>query len=390
MRANYGEIWPNLYNFAAPILTAAALVLPHQGMRLLAALILVCLALPAQADRYVSCVHDQLLSAGFDPGADNDTDYETIRGAIRAFETEHGHISTRQFTPDTAPIWCRLIGLVDPDLTLHWPGSQQPHDLHFSDTIAPTFRADVRAFATRARQLLESETGARLAGRHLILVADDAEDLLAMLQQHTDVKLSNPLPTMRNTCASEAGIGGLAVTGVMLVCIGPGNTVGQGIVRRQFETVIMHEYMHLLQTELAGTTYVRHGEAAIVASSGPLWLKEGTADMFAFRQIYGVEPQTYQNAMLDMFDAPATDLDNLERLGALQSRQVELYLVGGAATAEAIGSSDMAVIAEFYERLGRGEAWQPAFELAFGMSPEVLYACEKWANTNLRGPCPRQ
>lgn len=359
-------------------------------MRLLAVLLLLVLALPAKADRYVSCVHDQLLSAGFDPGTDDTGDYVTMRAAIRAFEAEHGHISTRQFTTDTAPIWCRLIGLALPNLTLHWPGSQQPHDIHFSDAIPAAFRADVRDYAARARQALESETGARLAGRHLILVADDAEDLLSMLQHHTDVNLSNPLPTMRNTCASEAGIGGLAVTGVMLVCIGPGNTVGDGIVRRHFETVIMHEYMHLLQTELSGTPYVRHGEAAIVASSGPLWLKEGTADMFAFHQIYGVEPETYQNAMLDMFESAATDLDNLERLGALKSRQLELYLVGGAATAEAIGSSDMAVIAEFYERLGRGEAWQPAFELAFGMSPEVLYACAKWANTDLRGPCPRQ
>ncbi len=140
--------------------------------------------------------------------------------------------------------------------------------------------------------------------------------------------------------------------------------------------IVLHEYVHVLQNDLAGPGTDPSGDP--VPRIGPAWLIEGVA--------------TYLRMLMFVELGFEKDFDNLIEFIQQQARNVsallssyETYAVfqparpGGAQVLAALAVkfltdlAGLASLVDFYRGIGDGGSWQQAFQTAFGMSIDAFY-----------------
>ena len=356
-------------------------------MRLVLLLSILWFANPALADDTARCVQNQLLAAGFNPGPVDGIVGGKTRRALATFQKQQAQVSTRRLTGETARIYCRLLGLARPELSAHWPSRASTHDFVFSDRIDTTFANAIRAEVEGARRTIRRELSVDFAHRPLIITAERPSDILRLLRIHRGQGYQAARDKLVEICGSEIKIGGLSFPGIVVICRAPGAAIQTEIARIDLRRVILHEYIHLLQTEFSGGTNSSMSDTTILKETGPIWLKEGSAEVVSVLLAYRIEARSYQMQALAILDADSVDLAGLEKRSALRRHELAIYLGGGAAAAEAMQRNGLAAFGQFYDLLGRGAAWPTAFDAAFGISREDLYACKRWAQRVYFGNC---
>lgn len=158
-----------------------------------------------------------------------------------------------------------------------------------------------------------------------------------------------------NTCA-EANFG------AVFVYVG---SCGNGI--RTIKLTTAHEMMHIFQFMSLGRDSVLSNSRRTpdqMRDYGPTWLLEGGADFQATRA-------------LEMDYLPA--VTGIENLAAMEIPN-DFYAVGHAygmghyAVAVLVENSSESALFDYFRRIGEGQAWQDAFESAFGLTLGEFYS----------------
>ncbi len=130
--------------------------------------------------------------------------------------------------------------------------------------------------------------------------------------------------------------------------------------------IVVHEYVHVVQNELAGAPgLIREPDIDAAPFGGPRWLIEGSA-VYVTRSLAG--------GVIVASNAPVP-LRAMETwygmAAAGPDRGYGLSLAAVALLADGTGPPSLA---EFWRAVGSGITWQQAFEGAFGRSIDAFYA----------------
>jgi hypothetical protein len=141
-----------------------------------------------------------------------------------------------------------------------------------------------------------------------------------------------------------------------------------------------HEYFHVLQMNLLGKARadsIAQARLDMIHAGGPVWLFEGTAEFLSWLVIHdtGLADMTAH-----LNDEAATARQEPLRLTALE-RPIDYAAPDDVALPHSLlavtllmQGREIGDILTFYEALGRGEAWEAAFQRAFRLSVPDFYS----------------
>jgi hypothetical protein len=141
------------------------------------------------------------------------------------------------------------------------------------------------------------------------------------------------------------------------------------------QMVTAHEYLHTWQYELSGKA----------PPGGPTWLIEGAAQLIAVRSMISagmLSVDEAQSLMTRPSGLLVPALQNLEDPESFDIVNAPYDLVCAAADL-LTSESGIAGLKRYWTDVGRGIAWQDAFEPAFGLTPAAFY--ERFEHSPIRG-----
>lgn len=143
--------------------------------------------------------------------------------------------------------------------------------------------------------------------------------------------------------------------------------------------LIAHEYFHLAQSASMGKDLsyrVYKTPPDQPRASGPTWFVEGSADFVAARVVDASGLSSYaaiRSGIVERAKSSSTALNGLA-INARFYSEAAGYALGFLATELLVGETGIASLVQFWEAIGRGVAWQSAFQAAFGRSIDAFYA----------------
>ena len=297
---------------------------------------------------------------------------------MSAYQTENGALSSRPIDSDHTLIFCRLIGLSNPDLKQFWPDRSGKLTIHFgqitsSDNAADkVFNTRLRAQLFRGNQRIQSLLNIELAAPINVLVANSPKDAMSLKQTHTTRKINNFNAKVNDICSSHRNFSGHALPNALLFCRSENATIGADIDALWLQFNIAHELLHAYQFQLAGATKTTTN-AGTLKHDGPLWLAEGSAQVIANHLTTGLPLGEYSDRMLAKQDGRFPSLTRLDDRSDLKARKTEIYRAGVVAIAMLIPDENYAKLGEFYTELGQVDDWETAFQTVFGTTVDDFY-----------------
>ena len=135
--------------------------------------------------------------------------------------------------------------------------------------------------------------------------------------------------------------------------------------------VAAHEMFHVYQAELSGLLF-RGGDE--VPPTGPRWLRDGSAEFFAYKALdtggivsYDTERNTSFIESAERENRPLSDMENQSGIRGVSYR---FFLLAVELLAHHAGED---AIIRFHALQQPGTTWQEAFQEAFGMTAEEFY-----------------
>ena len=127
-----------------------------------------------------------------------------------------------------------------------------------------------------------------------------------------------------------------------------------------------HEYVHVWQGELGGTTCML----------GPRWLSEGMAESLAYRALVadGLIPQANMDTFTKRQLMAATTHPPLAQLETQWPDSANPYSVAYLAVDRLLATNGNAPLRAWCTAVGRGVEWHTAFAQAFGETTDAFYA----------------
>ena len=127
-----------------------------------------------------------------------------------------------------------------------------------------------------------------------------------------------------------------------------------------------HEYVHVWQGELGGTTCML----------GPRWLSEGMAESLAYRALVadGLIPQANMDTFTKRQLMAATTHPPLAQLESQWPDSANPYSVAYLAVDRLLATNGNAPLRAWCTAVGRGVEWHTAFAQAFGETTDAFYA----------------
>lgn len=340
--------------------------------------ILLAASTPAWGDSpTVRCVQEQLAAAGYDPGAVDGLAGGRTRRALDAYRADNTGLPDRRLDADTAVVWCRLLGLRDDRLRAYWPSNGRPMRYVLGDTITQPFKPLLLGTAESVRQELVGRTGIELANRITLVAASSLPELEAAIKRHMGWRSIPPTIAnlTRNACDVPDGFGGFAMASLVAICrngeIHPSPTMRPDRFR-QFQTALAHEFFHAVQLQLLGSPQDSASDRQRLAADGPLWLVEGSADLFA-GLFLGHTEESFRDWAKESVGGDAPGLASLELMADRDRRYHEVYVVGRLAAADLAAQGGLEGVIRFYDLTGRSGDWRAAFAEAFGISVRDYY-----------------
>jgi hypothetical protein len=143
--------------------------------------------------------------------------------------------------------------------------------------------------------------------------------------------------------------------------------------------VVVHEYMHVVQQELAGER-----------TDAPLWIDEGSAEYVGFQTVIDAglvsasDVESY-NAANVVFGPNLPPLSDVERAVDYQSQPSNVYGLAYLAVKQLVADRPSS-LRRYYERLGRGDTWRAAFQSAFRINPRDFYDAFEASRPEIQAP----
>jgi hypothetical protein len=335
-------------------------------------------ALSFSADT-VKCVQNQLNASGFDVGIADGLAGQKTRRASVLFQEKFGKISERPLDRDHALIYCRMAGELNQDLKQFWPSVSGKLAVEFSPSMS-SGSGSGKLFSLRLRAEIEDAHGQisellqiELANPVKFLVVNTPDEAIAIARLHSSLKLNNLRQTYEDYCSSSLNLIGSAYPDFVILCRNGQSRIGSDIDMAWMKFVIIHEYFHQFQFQLAGALPFRSDQQAL-RHDGPQWLLEGSAQVVANRLATGLPLSEYQLRMEKKLEGNIPSLSSIDSKSDLKKRKSAVYRGGVIAVGELIPNEDYTKLGLFYEELGRVSDWTTAFETVFGMTVKEFYS----------------
>lgn len=245
-------------------------------------------------------------------------------------------------------------------------------------TFGPNVPADqqqlVRDAIASGHEFFQSRLGTTVTRTTNVFVFDDIELLVDAYMEFLEIPSSQRsiiVDRWTNDCHGEAGFG------YIFQCTGhpdwDTDAFGFGL-RNQRIKFILHEYIHVLQFDLAGPQ-PDCCQSDQVSTIGPAWLVEGTAEYlnFLFFGDQGVlDFRRFMQGQQDFAKSISASLRELETQQGLRS-EAGRGALAVVAVDFAVSLAELRALVDFWQAIGGGASWQTAFNSSFGLSIDEFY-----------------
>lgn len=224
----------------------------------------------------------------------------------------------------------------------------------------------VRDAIAMANGYFSARLNRTLAANFKVYIYGDLEGIASAYASHT----GNPIDFARNVWASSTAV---TQSRGLFVYTGSSSWTASDALRRR--KITSHEAFHLLQGELAGPSTLDSGFTNVPVA-GPRWLIEGAAEYVAYRALA-------ENNLID-FNSILARWTSVTRGISAPLAQLEaangwtgvngVYDLTPLAVSRLIATAGEPALVAYWEAIGRGTAWQTAFQNAFGKTVDAFYA----------------
>ncbi|KMW56186.1 hypothetical protein AIOL_001138 [Candidatus Rhodobacter oscarellae] len=328
----------------------------------------------AQASPGALCVEQQLAAAKFDPGPVDGKIDDATKKAFASFAAKRGLRAKVPLHEFSAMSYCRQIGLKISRLKRQWPSRKGAFDFHVGKGVDRQVAKRIQSQLKKARPRMAKFFKLELPGRDKVVIGASAGVIGGLVEQHTEYPGRSIASVARRHCSNKGGIGAFVLPGLAVFCVQPGYRSKNENWQREIDFVTAHELVHLVQTQVAGTSAPGSSAAAKLERDGPVWLVEGFANAYAISGRTGIsaaEGFLFSNSFYDGKRIPS--LKTLEKRSALHSHYSDVYDAGTIAAIDLVGLKGAKSYGRYLDILATGASWQAAFKAAFGMTPEAFY-----------------
>lgn len=362
-------------------------VLPFNRFLATGLLLLACaLASPSDArqNNYVRCLQKQLVQLGENPGPiDGAWGGRTKRAAIALRDKTpalKGNPYLTEANRQTALSWCRELAIQYPDVSRFQP-SHEPINFTFDKElklveISPDYwNVKFTGYTDSIRETLRLNYGIERTSQIDVVVGEDPKQIARNLNQLTHkqrIDFVGLTRSIREDC-TEGVLKGAVLHQWMYICARGGllwpasNPATEARMDRHLEHVLMHEYVHVFQSEYSLYMSRRNLNQSFEQIAGPNWLVEGIAEVIATD--YSQRHRTSYPAVivLALYAATRTDQRELKSLKFEKnaSRDYPVAHLAVHLLAMRYGSNS---VLDYWRLIGQGTPKDQAFETLFGMT----------------------
>ncbi|EBA05564.1 peptidoglycan-binding domain-containing protein [Sagittula stellata] len=332
-------------------------------------------------DVHVACVQNQLSALGQDPGPVDGQSGPRTKAALAALVAQSGpdaqtaYARLPGFSRRAAVGWCREIGRFHLDALPFLPSYRMP-EVHVSDEVSPQMRRALLAAHAQARSYMAERYGVRLASQVEIAAAVSPQafrELVRTTEEGQQIPGTTLRASAERNCLGARGLGGSMYRDVMTFCglaMGVADGAQLRIARDTLTSVMVHEYVHHMQREMAYDKverWVRKGQR-VRRRLGPAWMVEGTAEVLESR--YWTRDTHVAGDALFLLRARAIAAQ--KTLASVRTdnevRTAGAYAVSHYAAALLAGRYGDRSLIDFWRAVGETDNWYDAFAQVYGMS----------------------
>ncbi|WP_417678055.1 peptidoglycan-binding domain-containing protein [Roseibium sp.] len=321
----------------------------------------------ANADRYVTCIQEQLEDAGLDPGPIDGKLGRKTRSALGELGDQYPQLSNLpKLSIPNASVFCRKIGMLR-DNHVGWTSNDDILKLIIGKKTSSSSAEKIRSLTNNVNYYYLEKLNITIPGQIVFITSSSVDEAgkraveaLKAQGSHHDV-----YKEFTDWCRGY-GYCGKSYGGVVAVSFSDKDGFPNDDVRK----LLAHETAHEIQAQYVGN-YRAHGEENRVRARGPKWLTEALAIALEYnflrpdvsaekKREHFAQQRNYSAKRLRSFkyQTSAAEKDFYD-----YARYAGLFLVSK--------SSERAII-DFWEKTPE-LGWEGAFSQSFNMSLEEFY-----------------
>lgn len=323
----------------------------------------------------IKCVQEQLNQSGFAAGPVDGLFGRRTHRALQAFAQKNGMPTEPPLIKENANVYCRRLGLINPDLQEFWPARTKPFEITAAPSVTPEAVTQIEAILSKLFVEIPAKLGVELAGTEQIVIAVTADEVIQFVSEAGTVRSINVSEYADEHCPPTIGAAGQAISGSFWICVPPGieKFSGKSLARLRF--VLAHELTHSVQFQVSGTVERSVGNnRKLLLLPGAIWFVEGIAHVVARLTTTDFDLSTYARIGLAGYDKQRVpNLSGLEHYGRLKENEQDIYNLGELAAAHLIAEHGLEAVTALFHALGEGQSWSSALLRATGETPKSFY-----------------
>ncbi|MGR3621945.1 peptidoglycan-binding protein [Pseudophaeobacter sp.] len=323
----------------------------------------------------IKCVQDQLNQSGFAAGPVDGLFGRRTHRALQAFAQKNGMPTEPPLIKENANVYCRRLGLINPDLQEFWPARTKPFEITAAPSVAPTAVTQIEEILHDLFVQVPAKLGLELAGTEQILVAVTPDEVIKLASATGRPRSTNTSAYANEYCPPTIGAAGQAMSGHFWICVPAGVKEFSGKSLAQLKFVLAHELTHSIQFQVSGIMPrpVGNNKRSLLLP-GAIWFIEGVAHVVARLTTTDFDLSTYANIGLADYDKQRVpNLSDLEHYGRLKENRQDVYSLGELAAAHLIAKHGLEVVSALFQALGEEQSWYAAFLQVTGQTPQSFY-----------------
>ncbi len=324
----------------------------------------------ATADSGLVCVQNQMIALGYDVGKPDGIFGPLLKTAFTRMQAKRGEKAFQFNLKDGRYlVLCRALGIEQPELQQFWPVGDRSFNLSSDGTLVEEQQSAIQSLARSVLPSLGQDMQVVLADRVELVAGTNPAvvQVLAKAALGRDFNRDNFAKNYDYACSDAVLPGGFAVFNVVVLCLDPEDITPDARSIAVLRSDLAKALFHSTQNQLLG--YPDKGsEAQLLARMGPAWLLDGSA---AYVALQTAEPPLTVGLAAG---AQPPDLAAMELRPQDEAARHAVETAGLLAVSLLMTGKAEKNLAEFYEKLGEGQAWTDAFETCFDEPVQAFYA----------------
>lgn len=322
----------------------------------------------------VKCIQEQLNLSGFAAGPVDGLFGRQTHRALQAFARKNGMTDEPPLITPNANVYCRRLGLINPDLRRSWPSLNQSFQVTAAASIAPAVVTQVEAILSDLFVTIPAKLNLELAGTEQIILAETPGEIIKLVDEQSPLHIVNAVEHAKEFCPPTTGAAGQAISGLFWICLPPDIVELSGKELSQLKFVIAHELTHSVQFQVSGTIARPVGNNRKFLLPGAIWFIEGIAHVVARTTTQDFDLSSYEEIGVGKYNRQRVpNLADLEHYGRLQGNRQDVYYLGELAAAHLVAEHGFEVVSALFQALGEGLSWPAAFLRVTGKTPKSFY-----------------